>query len=136
MTLSSLTTPVTTLFLSKLTFCITECRTSACLLEGHNLTPNNYVIVNNHLYQVFHLNMYKGFFCFTVGYGRMHSSFKKLFYCCSIIVVCISSPNPPPPHPNPPPSLAFTLPFGFVHVSFIVVPENPFPHCPLPPGYW
>ena len=22
---------------------------------------------------------------------------------------------------------------GFVHVSLIVVPENPSPHCPLPP---
>ena len=36
------------------------------------------------------------------------------------------------PHPNPPPSLASTLPLGFAHVSFIVVPENPSPHCPLP----
>ena len=45
----------------------------------------------------------------------------KLFYCCSITVVCIFSP----PQPNPPPSPASTLPLGFVHVSFIVVPENP-----------
>ena len=43
---------------------------------------------------------------------------------------------PPPPQPNPPPSLASTLPFGFVRVSFIVVPENPSPHCSLPPPLW
>ena len=36
------------------------------------------------------------------------------------------------PEPNPPPSLASTLPLGFVHVSFIVVPKNPSPHCPPP----
>ena len=41
-----------------------------------------------------------------------------------------------PPRPNPPPSLASTLLLGFVHVSFIVVPENPLsplspPHSPL-----
>ena len=58
----------------------------------------------------------------------------KLFYCCSITVVCIFFP--PPPHPNPPPSPASTLPLGFVHVSFIVVPENPSPHYPLPPPLW
>ena len=29
-----------------------------------------------------------------------------------------------PPQPNPPPSPASTLSLGFVHVSFIVVPEN------------
>ena len=63
--------------------------------------------------------------------------FHKLLYCCSITVVCIFSPPPPPPQPNLPPSPASTLLLGFVHVSFIVVPENPSPHCPLllPSGY-
>ena len=43
------------------------------------------------------------------------------------------SPHPStPPQPNPPPSPASTLPLDFVHVSFIVVPVNPSPHCPLP----
>ena len=37
-----------------------------------------------------------------------------------------------PPQPNPPPSPASTLPLDFGHVSFIVVPENPSPHCPFP----
>ena len=32
-----------------------------------------------------------------------------------------------PLQPNPPPSPASTLPLGFVHMSFIVVPENPSP---------
>ena len=38
----------------------------------------------------------------------------------------------PPPHPNPPPSPTSILPLDFVHVSFIVVPVIPSPHCPLP----
>ena len=29
-----------------------------------------------------------------------------------------------------------TLPLGFVHVSFIVVPENPFPNYPVPTPLW
>ena len=42
------------------------------------------------------------------------------------------SPHPStPPQPNPPPYPAFILPLDFVHVSFIVVPVNPSPHCPL-----
>ena len=42
------------------------------------------------------------------------------------------SPHPStPPQPNAPPSPTSTLPLGFVHVSFIVVPENPSPHSPL-----
>ena len=61
-------------------------------------------------------------------------SFFKLFYCCSITVVCIFSPTlPPQPQPNLPPSLGSTLPLGFVHVSFIVVPSNPSPHYPTSP---
>ena len=55
-----------------------------------------------------------------------------LFYCCSVTVVCIFSP----PHPDPPPSPTSTLHLGFVHVSFIVVPENPSPHYPLPTPLW
>ena len=42
----------------------------------------------------------------------------------------------PRPQTNPLISLASTLPLGFVHVSFIVVPENPSPHCPLPSPLW
>ena len=47
------------------------------------------------------------------------------------------SPHPStPPQPDPPPSSASTLPLDFVHVSFIVVPENPSPHCSLPTPLW
>ena len=47
------------------------------------------------------------------------------------------SPHPSaPPQPNPPPSPASTVPLGFVHVSFIVIPENPSPHYPLPRPLW
>ena len=42
------------------------------------------------------------------------------------------SPHPSTPlQPDPPPSPASTLPLGFLHVSFIVVPENPSPYSPL-----
>ena len=44
------------------------------------------------------------------------------------------SPHPStPPQLNPPPSPLSTLPLGFVHVSFIVVPVIPSSHCPRPP---
>ena len=58
--------------------------------------------------------------------------FLKLFYCCSITVVCIFSP--PLPHtPSKPTSLPCFHPLlGFVYMSFIVVPENPSTHCPPP----
>ena len=42
----------------------------------------------------------------------------------------------PPPQPNLPPSLTSTFPLSFVHVSFIVVLENPSPRYPLPPPLW
>ena len=61
--------------------------------------------------------------------------FKKLFYC-SITVVCILSPPLPLTQGKPTSLLASTLPLGFVHVSFIVVPENPSPYCPFPPPLW
>ena len=42
----------------------------------------------------------------------------------------------PPPQPNPPSSLASTPSLGFVHVSFIVIAENPSLHYPFPPPFW
>ena len=42
-----------------------------------------------------------------------------------------------PPQPSPPPSPESTPPFGFVHVSFIHVLENPSPPFPpLSPPIW
>ena len=48
------------------------------------------------------------------------------FYCYSITVVCLFSPSL---HPTPAEPTS-TLPLGFVHVSFIVVPVIPSSHCP------
>ena len=58
---------------------------------------------------------------------------------CIVVQLPLSafSPHPStPPQPNPPASPASTLPLGFVHVSFIVVSENPSPHYPLPTPLW
>ena len=55
-----------------------------------------------------------------------------IIYCYSIRVVCLFSPSL---HTTPggPTSLpTSTLPLDLVHVSIIVVPVNPSPHCPLP----
>ena len=60
----------------------------------------------------------------------------SFFYCYSITVVCIFSPSF---HPTPAKTTTHptsTLPLDFVHVSFIVVPVNPSPHCPLPTPLW
>ena len=62
--------------------------------------------------------------------------FIYLFYCYSITLLCLFSPTL---HPNPgePTSLPpLHPPLGFVHVSFIVVPVIPSPHCPLPTPLW
>ena len=57
-----------------------------------------------------------------------------LTFCIVIqLQLCAFFPHPStPPQPNPPPSPTSTLPLDFVHVSFIVVPVIPSPHCPLP----
>ena len=56
---------------------------------------------------------------------RLKKFFSLFFYCCSSTVVSIFHPPLPPypSHPHLPPSIL--PPFGFVHVSFIHVPENP-----------
>ena len=65
--------------------------------------------------------------------------FVTFFNYFIIVQLQLSSFSPhhfPPPQPIPPPSLVSTLPLGFVHVSFIAVPENPSSHCPLPSPLW
>ena len=54
-----------------------------------------------------------------------------IFYCYSITVVCLFSRSLHPTQAEPPPSPTSTLALDFVHVSFIVVPVIPSPHCPL-----
>ena len=54
--------------------------------------------------------------------------FKKMFFIVLQVQFSAFSPNPNPPHL---PSL-FPPPFVIVHVSFIIVPVNPFPYNPLP----
>ena len=56
-----------------------------------------------------------------------------IFFIVFIVQVQLSPFYPHPSHPYLPPSIL--LPFGFVHVSFIDVPENPSLsplHYPLP----
>ena len=75
--------------------------------------------------------------CQVPGYSSEPKKDLSFFFPNYFIVAQLQlsafSPHPSPPSPpNPPPSLAF--PLGFVRVSFIVVPENPSPHCPFPPS--
>ena len=61
------------------------------------------------------------------------SLFVVFFLIFIVIQLQLSSFSP---QPNPPPSPTSTLPLDFVHVSFVVVPVNPSPHCPLPTRLW
>ena len=61
---------------------------------------------------------------------------KNDFIVVQLQLSAFSSHPSTPPQANPPHALASTLPIGFVHVSFIVVPENPFLHYTLPPPLW
>ena len=67
--------------------------------------------------------------------------FSTIFYCGSSTVVSIFLP-PLPPTPATPTSHPWSCPtFGFVHVSFIHVPDNTSPFSPiipshLPSGYY
>ena len=61
----------------------------------------------------------------------------KLYEVFFVVVIqlqlyAFSSHPSTPPQLNPPPSPTSTLHLGFVHVSFIVVPENPSSHYPFP----
>ena len=78
------------------------------------------------------------FYLFHFGTWNLYFFHFLKFYCSST-VVCLSPP-PLPLTPDIPPSLPwFHTPLGFVHLSFIVVPENasPFsPHYSFPSPLW
>ena len=61
---------------------------------------------------------------------------KKIFIVIQLQLYAFSPHPSTPPQPNPPPSPTSTLPLDLVHVSFIVVPVIPSPHCPLPTPPW
>ena len=48
--------------------------------------------------------------------------FKKNFIVIQLLLYAFSPHPSTPPQLNPPPSPTSTLPLGFVHVSFILVP--------------
>ena len=62
--------------------------------------------------------------------------FKKNFIVIQLQLYAFSPHPSTPPQLNPPPSPTSTLPLDFVHVSFIVVPVIPSPHCSLPTPPW
>ena len=73
------------------------------------------------------------FFLFLFLLPAIFYSFFKKFFIVIQLQLCAFSPHPSTsPQTNPPPSPTSTLPLDFVHVSFIVVPVIPSPHCPLP----
>ena len=60
--------------------------------------------------------------------GGVHQGNKLHLFIFFIVIqlqLYAFSPHPStPPQVNPPPSPLSTLPLGFVHVCFVVVPEN------------
>ena len=66
--------------------------------------------------------------------------FPAFFFFFLIFIVTQLQLSAFSPHPSTllqqAPSPASTLTLGFVHVSFIVVPENPSPHYPFAPPLW
>ena len=61
---------------------------------------------------------------------------KKNYFIVVHLQLYAFTPTSPPnsSQTHLPPTLLH--PLGFVHVSLIVVPENPSPHYPLPPLFW
>ena len=91
---------------------------SSCLLNIHYL-----LLKNETVRFCFHFWLC----CFSFSFFYFN------FYCYSITVVCLFSPSLRPPQLNPPPYPTSTLPLGFFHVSFIVVPVIPSSHYPPNP---
>ena len=62
--------------------------------------------------------------------------FSQIYIVIQLQLYAFSIHPPTPPQLNTPPSPTSTLPLDFVHVSFIVVPVIPSPHCPLTTPPW
>ena len=77
--------------------------------------------------------------CHAVLLTIVSMTFIEIFFFKKFLLLfnysCLYFPSTPP-QPNPPPSSASTLPLDFVHVSFIVAPVIPSPHCHLPTPLW
>ena len=58
--------------------------------------------------------------------------FKKIFIVIQLQLYAFSPHPSTPPQVNPPPSPTSTIPLGFVHMSFIIVPAIPSSHGPHP----
>ena len=69
---------------------------------------------------------------FTFPLSNLFFQFLNYFIFVQLQLSSFSPHPSTPTQPNPPPSPASTLPLDFVHVSFIVVHENPSPHYPFP----
>ena len=82
------------------------------------------ITCNYHPFKEFIPSYYFGKFIFIV------------FYYCLLQLSAFSLHPSHPAQPNPPASPASTLPLGFVHVSFILVPEKPTHRYPLPTPFW
>ena len=78
---------------------------------------------------------YKAFFIYY-DYFYFYLFILNYFIVIQLHLSAFSLHPSTPPQPNLPPSPASTLPLGFVHGSFIVVPENASPHYPFPPPLW
>ena len=67
---------------------------------------------------------------------QLPSDFFLIFIVIQLHLYALSPHPSTPTHLNPPPSPTSTLPLDFVHMSFIVVPVIPSPHCPHPTPPW
>ena len=101
---------------------LTHCYTSEVVFKN--------IILINILFNFTCFQLYK-IYCVWIQFSETF-----LFFLIFIVIqsqLYAFSPHPStPPQLNPPPSPTSTLPLDFVHVSFIVVPVIPSPHCLLP----
>ena len=81
-------------------------------------------------YILFFASVVYSFFLFLIFF--LFGSFKKKFIVIQLQLSAFSPHPSTPPQANPLPSSTSTLCLDFIHVSFIVVTENPSPTIPSP----